>query len=147
MTVIDYKYIFENQPHQPLQKRATKEPLIAKDPVDFKMVTQINGINYQMKQREKAFAEKRPVKKTNLSQTFITYTDRDHLIDADINKYLEKKKWKTLDTCFKWKYITKYCEEHNLEEDIRKSIKASFLKGELKNIEYCESTDKIIQLF
>lgn len=131
MSLLDYSHVFETT------KEVTNKANIKE--IDYKLKSEVAGINYKMDQRNAKM--KRKIN-TN-PNLFADDNDRDNQLENEIAHHIEKKSWKTLDMCFKWKLITNYLEAINHQE-MTTSIKKALLSGKLNNVVFID--DKISRL-
>lgn len=117
-------------------------PVVNK-PLDFRTCAQVTKIEYEMDKRNKTL--KRPVKRTYDANIIRGTEERDTLLDAEINKHLEVKKWKDLDLSFKWKFCKEYINSLSIKKKVtaQKYVKEALLAGQLIGVEYCIESNSI----
>lgn len=113
--------------------------------VDKKLTKQFQTLEYENNKRNKAIAEK---KKYIPRIEFMTSERTTELTDGEITKVFEKKRWKGLDVCFKWKVIEKYLAENsfNVSDNERKVLRDAVRHNLLGKVKYDHTSCSIVKM-
>lgn len=113
--------------------------------LDRKIERHLSSINYEADKREAMIKEK---KKAIPLIEFMDANRATEHIEKEISNTMAKKKWKGLDTCFKWKLIEQYLEFNAFK--LKKSeidvLKNAVRKNLLTNVSYDNVNMQIAQL-
>jgi hypothetical protein len=116
--------------------------------LDFRTQTQINTIEYGMKRRE-ATLKKKP-RRFYDNNVIRCVDERDTLVDNEITKHLEVKKWKSLDMSFKWRFCKEYINSLDLKKEIKEHtthlVQEALVAGQLTSVSYSVEDNKIVKL-
>jgi spermidine/putrescine-binding protein len=113
--------------------------------MDRKLVSTFQSLQYEDKKRETLANEK---KKYIPKIEFLDSDKTTILLNNEVNKMFEKKRWKGLDACFKWQLIEKYLATKSIildSEDLL-AMKNALRKNLLKDVIYDHMERKIVSL-
>lgn len=114
--------------------------------IDKNITRQFQSLEFENAKREKAIAEKKKHIKPRIE--FMSSDRAGELVQGEMTKILEKKRWKGLDMCFKWKIITQYLAMNNivLTNEELDTVRDAVRRNQLQNVKYDHITGTILKM-